>query len=286
MLKDAILKTLKYFDVQDHCLTLIDVSKYLLQQDGLEERQFALSEIQTALEKDLAAEVERQNGFYFLKGRQSLVQRRLQNHFYASVRLNRAKKYLPGLRFVPFVDAVSLGGSEAISNSKQGSDIDLLIITKPNRMWLGRLAVTAYFQVLGLRRHGGYIADRFCLNHYIAAPKHLQADHNLYTAIEYISQIPYYGGEVFYEFLQNNLTWFKEYLHQPRFELKQTPRAAVFKKFLEFVFANRFGDWLEKIAAKYQLRRIKIQDYITVEQDELSFHPGSKGQQVLKKAGI
>jgi len=285
MLKEAVLKTIRYFDAQEHCLTLIDVSKYLVRIPN-EPRVFSLSEIQNALEKDLAGEVTSKEGFYFLQGREELVKRRLQNHYYASLRLKRVKKYLPFVRHLPFIASVSLGGSEAISNSKKGSDIDLLIITKSNRMWLGRLAITLYTQVLGMRRHGDLVADRFCLNHYISAPKLLDSDHNLYTTIEYISQIPIYGGEVFYEFLKNNLPWFKEYLHQPLFELKQTPPASPTKKFLEKLLANPAGDWLEKIAGKYQLGRIRIQEYIIVEQDELSFHPDSKGQQVLQKARI
>jgi len=286
MLKAAVLKTIQYFDVQDHCLTLLDISKYLLHIPEADGRVFSLSEIQTVLDRDLSGEVQGADGFYFLRGRKELVQKRLQNNFYASKRLKRAKRFLPGVRHVPFIASVSLGGSEAISNSKQGSDIDLLIITKPNRMWLGRLAITVYFQLLGMRRHGKYVADRFCLNHYIAAPKTLDADQNIYTAIEYISQIPYFGGEVFYQFLQNNLGWFKKYLHQPLFELKETPPASAFKLFLEKLFSAGFGNWLENLAGKYQLSRIEIQDYITVEPDELSFHPGSKGQRVLKKAGI
>ena len=286
MLKEAVLKTIKYFDVQEHCLTLIEVSKYLVVIPGMEQRVFSLHEIQKVLEQDLIVprEVGQSQGFYFLRGRESLVENRLHDNFFAAKRFKRAKKFLPFVRFLPFVLSVSVGGSEAISNSKQGSDIDLLIITQPNRMWLGRLAITFYFQALGMRRHGALVADRFCLNHYIAMPKQLDNDQNLYTAIEYISQVPYFGGEVFYQFLQNNLSWIKDFLHQPQFELKQTPRAAGPKKLIEWIFVNSFGDFLDKAAGKFQLRRIQIQDYITVEPDELSFHPGSKGQQVLHKA--
>jgi len=286
MLSEAVLRTVKYFDVQEHCLTLIEIGKYLLEVPGLERREYSLSEIQRALEQDLKSRISYDRGFYFLSGRESLVRKRLDDNFYASKRLRRARKFLPKTRHIPFVSAVSVDGSEAVSNSKQGSDIDLLIITQTNRIWLARLTVTFYFQTLGMRRHGKLIADRFCLNHYVATPKYLDSDHNLYTAVEYISQIPYFGGEVAYQFLQNNIGWIRQYLHQPYFEQKQTPAASVFKKFVEKIFANRFGDWLEKIAGVYQLSRIEIQDYITVEPDELSFHPGSKGQRVLKRAGL
>jgi predicted nucleotidyltransferase len=303
-LKDSILKTIKYFDVQDHALTLIEIAKYLIQPenessfrqnfsgsvaadsaavDNTSNQNILLSQIEKILENDLAVQIGHQNGFYFLKGRETLSQKRLQNNFYASPRLQRAKKYLPRARFIPFIKAVALSGSEAISNSKKGSDIDLLVLTQKKRMWLGRLFISFYFQVLGMRRHGQFIENRFCLNHYVEAGKELQSDHNLYTAVEYVSLIPFFGGAEIFKFQQNNIVWIKKYLLQPQFVQKQTPLPSVFQRFWQRLLSGKIGDFLEALARRYQLRRIRIQDYITVESDELSFHPGSKGQQVLKK---
>ena len=153
-------------------------------------------------------------------------------------------------------------------------------------MWLARLFIAFYFQILGMRRHGNFVANRFCLNHYIERGKRLPSDHNLYTAVEYISQMPFFGGAAIYEFHKNNLDWIKKYLHQPQFELKQTPEPAAIQKFFEWLLGGRIGNFFEKLAAAYQLHRIRLQDYIIVENDELSFHPGSKGQQVLKRIGL
>ena len=91
----------------------------------------------------------------------------------------------------------ALAGSQAQGVQKPGSDIDLLIIVEPKFLWLGRTVVTFYFQLLGTRRHGKKIADRFCLNHYLAGVKTIGELKNLYTAWEYAKLRPLiYEGAV------------------------------------------------------------------------------------------
>lgn len=283
MLDSALLNTIKYFDVQDHCLTLIEISRYLLHADdnGIGISNFTAHEILKCLGS--MPEVSSKKGFYFLSGRDSLVDRRLKNNFYASLRFKRAKKFLPFMRYLPFIKAVALSGSEAISNSREDSDIDLLILANTNRIWLARLCATLYFQILGMRRHGKFISNRFCLNHYAQHGKRLDNYRNLYTAVEYVSLIPFFGGKAILEFQQNNLDWINEYLCQPFFASYETIEASVFKKILDFIFSGWFGDILENLCKFLQLKKIKIQEGILILEDELSFHPGRKDWQVLRK---
>jgi predicted nucleotidyltransferase len=286
MLEQNVLATIQYFDVQDHALTLLEISKYVLSIDGASighHNRLSLSVIEQVITEKLSDAVELSGGFYVLRGRSALVEKRLKNNFYANKRLKRAKKYLPFARFIPFITAVALSGSEALSNSKKGSDIDLLVFTKPRRMWLGRISMIIFFQALGMRRYSETVVDRFCLNHFIAGEKTLDLDQNLYTAVEYVSLIPFFGGTEIYAFQQKNLSWIKNYLVQPEIVPVKTKKAAAIRRIVEACFANPFGDFLERFAARAQKIRIRPLDYILVQTDELSFHPGSKGQQVLKK---
>lgn len=279
MLKEAIAQTLKYFDIQDHPLTLLEISKYLLRQEsGI---RYKLFEILEAVES--MSEVETFNGFYYLKGRKAISQKRWQSSLYSTPRMNRAQKFLPFMRHLPFIRAVAVSGSEAINNSGEGSDIDLLILSAPRRIWLARVFATAYFQVLGMRRHGPLVANRFCLNHYIEQGKELAYDRNIYTAIEYVSLIPYFGGRNIYDFQKRNLPWISEYLSQPMLELKETPLPSAFQRTFEALLANKAGDSLERMAGYLQQRRIRKESNIVIEKDELSFHPESKGQSILQK---
>lgn len=286
MLKEQVFKTIKYFDVQDHCLTLVEISKYLLADGSVQESVVSLSDILNAIEKDLSVEIQTKHGFYFLSGRGSLAQKRLENNFFATPRLKRAQKYLRYVRHIPFISAVALTGSEAINNSKKGSDIDLLVLTKPNRIWLGRIFLSAFFHLFGVRRHGNYITNRFCLNHYIEQSKQIDIDQNTYTAVEYVSLVPYFGGEAVYEFQQKNLGWIHKYLQQPQIVKYQTQKGSIWQKFWESLFANPIGNILENLAGIIQRRRIQVRSNIVITPNELAFHPGSKGQQVLGKVNF
>ncbi len=283
MLAAQILKTLKYFDIQEHPLTLLEISKYLLQPEQRRSAPASLSAILSVVENELKGQLQNRRGFYFLAGRAEIAEKRWQNNFYATARLKRAKRYLPFTRHIPFVAAVALSGSEAINNSKQGSDIDLLVLAEKNRIWLARILISLYFQLLGLRRHGGKIENRFCLNHYIERAKSLNADKNIYTAVEYVSLLPYHGATAIYDFQMKNLIWIREYLAQPQLVKYPAQAGSWFKIFVEQALDNFIGDALEQLAGKIQQRRIQMQQHIVIAADELSFHPGSKGKQVLEK---
>lgn len=283
MLAEQILKTIKYFDVQNHPLTLLEIHKYLLADKGI---KATVSEILTILETDLKDKVQTTNGFYYLNGRSEISEQRLKNNIFATKRLKRTKKYLSKIKYIPFIKGLAVGGSEAITNSREGSDIDLFVLTKPNRIWLARLFLSAYFQIFGVRRHGKKTANRFCLNHYIEQGKLLKREQHIYSAVEYISLIPYFGGEEIYEFQKTNISWIKEYLAQPQIVKYTTPKAAKVTEIFEKMLQNRLGDFLEKISGKFQTKKIHLQDSIVLEKDELAFHPGNKGRQVMSKFNL
>ncbi len=280
MLGLQILKTLKYFDIQNHPLTLLEIHKYLLTEAGNKANLF---EILTILNTDLKDQVQTSNGFYYLRGRSEISEQRLKNNLSASKRLKRIKRYLKWIQHIPFIAGLALGGSEAITNSREGSDIDIFVLTKPKRIWLARLFLSLYFQIFGVRRHGQKTANRFCLNHYIEQGKLLNREQHVYSAVEYISLIPYYGGDEIYEFQKTNMSWISEYLAQPQIVKYTTPKASFFKKVIEESFNNKFGDFLENIAGKLQTKKIHLQDSIVLEKDELAFHPGNKGRQVMQR---
>ncbi len=48
--------------------------------------------------------------------------------------------------------------------SDSDSDIDLFVVSDPERMWLVRGLLTLAFQVLGVRRQGDLVKGRFCLS--------------------------------------------------------------------------------------------------------------------------
>lgn len=301
LLKERILLTLRFFDLQDFPLTLLELHQYLLPQsrelkEMLDENgeiksnlpianlePAGIDEVLDCLDGQCQSEVKNFNGFYFLADRQSIARARWENYLYGIQREKLIKRFAGGLRHAPFVRGVGLSGSQALGQQKAGSDIDLLIIVEPKFLWLARTFATAYFQVLDLRRHGRKIANRFCLNHYLSGPKIITRLKNLYTALEYGKLRPLVYGQAICRFQQNNAFWIERFFpHWRPTDLGPMSQSKV-QKLLEKLFSNRFGDWLESKLKNWQLAKIRREPFIIVEDDELSFHPDSKQRGILEK---
>jgi len=300
MLKERILSTIRFFDLQDYPLTLLELHRFLIaDMENLKQHidrqgeiiigdiktqpEIGVDQILVCLDSECDLEIKNTLGFYHLTGRQNIVHLRLENYFYGIRREKLIKKYANFLRHLPFVRGVAIAGSQAMGQEKDSSDIDLFIVTDPSYMWLARTLVTAYFQILGKRRHGLYIANRFCLNHYLAGPKKIGSLRNLYTALEYLKLRPVVYGNSIWSFEQENSNWLKMFF--PNANLKKPIGLKVSKvqEVLEKVLGGGLGKSLEKALKNWQLPKIRKEDFIIVEDDELSFHPQSKQQALLEK---
>ncbi len=298
MLKQRILQTLRFFDLQDYPLTLLELHGYLLadadkirpaldsQWDLNKEleagEKVGIDEVLKCLDTDCWGEVESTMGFYCLKGRQDIIKKRLRNYAYGIKREKLIRRYARFLKYIPFVRGAALAGSQALGQQKENSDIDLLIITDQEFLWLARTLVTGYFQLIGKRRYGTKITNRFCLNHYIAAPREVTDYKNLYTAGEYIKLRPLACQGTVYRFQYNNKAWILGLFPNAQF-LKGDMANFRTQKILEGLFTNRFGYWLEKKLQNWQLPKIRTQEkFIVVKGDELSLHPQSKQQGLLE----
>ncbi len=279
MRKNLAFETLAFFDAEDLALTRAELENYLVHNPlnppylkGEENAGFPTLNLRGG-----------EGELFFLAGRDELISQKKSKYRISLERFRKAKKYLRVLQYFPYLRAVALSGSQALLNATPESDIDLFIITKKNRIWLTRALVSAYFQILGARRHGDKIAGRFCLNHYIEEGQEISEDRNLYTAVEYASLLPVLGAENLENFWEKN-TWIKEYLPNASFEARQPffdLRFGFARRILELVLDYSIGPALNYILGVYQKHRIRKQDYILVSDSELSFHPGSRGQQIL-----
>jgi hypothetical protein len=72
---------------------------------------------------------------------------------YSHKKLNLAKKIIFHLSRIPTIQAIFITGALAMNNSPELDDIDIMIITSPNALWLTRLLVILYLKSKGLRRN-------------------------------------------------------------------------------------------------------------------------------------
>lgn len=313
MLSERILATIKFFDLQEYPLTSFEVWRYLVSDvDGLKKQLDQNYELPLTLPDTKQSVIHfdtllagldvlvkdgqlfEKDGFYCLPDkvnlivqsgsvqRGRLVTQRLQNYRYGLRREKLIKRYLYFTKHLPFVRGISLAGSQALGLQRSTSDIDLLIITDSKFMWLARTFLTVYFQIFGVRRHGKKITNRFCLNHYIANTREVDAERNLYKAMEYTKLRPVVYPQTTHEFQKSNESWIKVFYPNVNFSDDQPSRQSLLQFLSEFVFNNPVGLWLEKQLGHVQLRRIKQDKFIFVKDDELSFHPESKHEILLK----
>ena len=129
-----------------------------------------------------------------------------------------AKKVGGLLSKIPFIEAIFVTGSLAMSNCAPYADIDLMIITSPTSLWLPRLWV--YLLIHSSRRRPQVTSapDRVCDNLYLAANSlHLKepqaaTTNDLYVAHEILqAKCIFDRGGTHRQFLLSN-SWVKTYL--------------------------------------------------------------------------
>jgi len=129
-----------------------------------------------------------------------------------------AFRFIKYARFIPGIRLIALTGSVAINNSKTKDDLDLLIITAPNSLWLIRPLMLILLSIIFNRRHPGdnpkETNNAFCPNLWLdtkslTVPKKRR---NLYTAHEVLQIKPLLDrGNTYLNFIRSN-SWVKYYL--------------------------------------------------------------------------
>jgi hypothetical protein len=285
--------------LQEVPLTAFEVYKYLLPEyalliENLDAHYEASVLGHEAAPEDLAhvfirldqlaqtGSIVHHRGYYCLPGRERLIPQRLRSYGQGIGRERLLRRYTKFVRHIPFIRGLALGGSQAMGLQRSVSDIDLFIITDPAFLWLGRTFITAYFQLVGHRRHGKYIANRFCLNHYLAGARMLHEDRDLYNAMEYLRFRPLFGAAEISDFWRRNRVWMQQLYATTPLYVSAQRRPSKFQMLLEALFRNRFGNWLEQQLGQWQLRRIRRGDYVIATAEELSFHSKERKKELFR----
>lgn len=234
--KQDILATLSYFDIFDYPLTLTEIVQFL-------KTDYAHEEFTEDLQ-NLAMEnwIYKLDEFYSLREDYSLVQRRREGNMRAKNMLKTAEKVAGFLSTFPFVKGVAVSGSLSKNFADENSDIDFFIITERNKLWLARTFMHCFKKIaIFLKKE-----DLFCMNYYIDEDMLQIKEKNIYTAIEIATLLPLRGIGAFKEFFNQN-NWSKNFLpnHSLRVSYVEETKNPFFKKVVEFIFRNSFGNLLD-----------------------------------------
>ena len=198
-LSKKIINTIVYYDILDYPLTAFELWKYLTATSGdaIEKYKCSLGEVVEALDsEETKKRIEEYRGFYFLRGRNNLVEKRIQNDKNSIAKYKIAERVVWWLRFIPFVRMIAVTGTLAMKNPKFGSDIDFFVVLEKGRIFTGRLLVTAMVHLSGKRRYGRKIKNRICLNYFITTGSLVIQRQDLFGANEYSFMYPLFSANV------------------------------------------------------------------------------------------
>jgi hypothetical protein len=251
-LATAVWRTLAYVDVFDYPLTAVEIHRYL------EEITATLSDVEAILVDDsaLAHHISRTDAYYYLAGREKVVDIRRRRDAIARKIWPSAIRYGQLLAAMPFTRMVTLTGSLAMNNADENADIDYLIVAENGYVWLCRAFAIVVVRLAALRGH------HLCPNYILAERAIAFPDENLYAAHEIVQMIPLSGMGMYQKMRQAN-QWTTVYLpnavNAPRDLTSDKGNWFQLRKLMEFPLRSRMGVWLEKWEMRRKIR--KFQSY-------------------------
>jgi len=284
-LEKSILETVAYFDIFDYPLTVVELWKWLYQSGRGEERS-DISEILDILENSVRINslVGSRRGFYFLRGREAIVELRQARYNLAEKKFRRALRVGFFLKRLPGIKMIAVCNSLAWSNAGEESDIDLFIVTKKGKIWTTRFWAAGLLKIFGLRPSEKTTKNKICLS-FFADEENLNFEKislgqpDIYL-IHWIAQIApiYDAGGIYQKFLEAN-SWIKKYLPN-YFGVEPSRRRRLGRPKLAL---NFFG-WGEGLFRRIQLRAMpaklremaNIDSRVIVNNSMLKFHANDR----------
>lgn len=291
-LHQAILATIRYFDILGFPLTLPELASYLYGWSAPKEAiEMAIGSMQ---------EIAHLHGFYVLKGREEIVKKR-QARLAANMALQKkAKRWAWALALCPFVRMASVCNTVAYGNASEASDIDLFIVTADKRLGTARFFMKLLTQLFGLRVYDEYVAGRFCLSFFVMEKamnlEPLAYPFDPHLAYFVLCMKPLFGQKTYEEFLEVNQEWTARYFKKQlpfRLDLfREHPLSRVFQWCLEKILAmfggsceKFFTRWLEQREERYlkKYKRIPGDTSRVINHSVFKFHEHDPRRDIAQK---
>ena len=244
----SILKVVSYFDVFQYPVKKEEIISFL---DSSYPEITIDAAIEFLVEKEI---IYRQEEFYMLQNNYLLITRRKEGNEKAIRLLAIAKRMATLLSGFPYVRGVAVSGSLSKNFADEKADIDFFIIAKSNRLWIARTLMHLFKKLTFLvgRQHW------FCMNYYIDESSLQIREKNIFTATEVVTAMPMRGKKVVEDFRKANgwvYDYFPLYVNNDK-DCRRSLRGP-FKIFAEWIFNNRFGNWLDDKLMNVTVRRWK-----------------------------
>jgi hypothetical protein len=233
------------------------------------------------------------NSFYFLPGREEIVNKRSEFFHLAERKYRIARRAAAILGFVPGVRMV------AVCNNfyyREESDIDLFIVAEKGMVWTVRFLATVLLDLFRLRARGDKTSDRVCLSFYTTTEAmNLEGialsggDPYLYHWLAFLE--PIFDDGIGESFWSENF-WIKK--HMPNFWPTKTSAEKMvgdgrFTKSVRALGSVVFGAWFEALAKKIQFKKVSKRfsgSGVVINDTMLKFHENDRRAEFREKLRI
>lgn len=277
--EQSVIKTVLYSDIFDYPLSSSEIWRFLVSSKKIPKKDF--DKVLANIKEPLMFK----DGWYFIKGRESIVRTRTKRKKESEKKIIRAKKIAHVLSFIPSVLFIGISGGLSVKNADKKDDIDFFLLTKKGTLWSTRAVMLLVLELLGLRRKRGEenAKDKICLN-MIVEESSMGFDkdrQDLYTAREISQMMPLFERENTYvKFMKAN-KWVEKYLPNS-FDIKTSRYQNVKtkgKNIASFLLSTP-----NFVAREIQMRLIKRHKTSEqVKSDFAAFHPYDYKSFILKE---
>jgi hypothetical protein len=225
------------------------------------------------------------DGYFFPRGRRDLLDLRHAREVISRSVLKELRQPLALVLRMPFVRMVALSGSLAHLNASGEADLDLFVITRPNRVWSVTATLLLLARLFGWRR-------QLCLNYVISETQLAVEPADLFSANQIVHLRPLAGETVYRRFIAANP--FVQAFY-PNFTPRAVDRGRAdgARRMLERVLDGSIAPLYERLcrfAYRWHLRRRaaswQSRDQVRLEPQCLKLHTSSHRQSVIERYEI
>ncbi|MBI2466102.1 MAG: nucleotidyltransferase domain-containing protein [Candidatus Sungbacteria bacterium] len=172
-------------------------------------------------------------------------------------KLAELKKFLPVLLMAPYTRLILLAGSLAAGNPKPESDVDVIIVSQNNRIWLNRFFLEVLTRAFEIRRTKKDFANKICFNIFLSHKQPILPHQDSIGAGFYKNLKPVWGSELEIKNFWGNNSWIKKFNEIENVSLKKIildNNSVFIKTLLEKILDYSGLGWLlEKISYRFQV---------------------------------
>jgi len=274
----AILDTLRYRQVFNCPMNIFQIWNYLIATSPPAVDKFQKDLDQLVKEKKVLVK----DGLYSLDKIDYEKAEKRRKH--AEKLIAQARYIINYLKRIPWIEMLAVTGSVAAFSADEQSDVDIMVVTRPKRLWLTRLFLVSALKILGVYWNNKKPVGTICPNIYITSDN-LTWNVNkqsLYIANEISLLYPiFFRHNCYFDFIKQN-DWIENYL--PNFNHHNDSSVIAIPPWREKQPRYNFIDLIEMTAMKIQMSYMKNKKTTEiVSRNFLHFNTHDTSSDILRK---